>query len=176
MNTVVLLAPEIPQNTGNIARICAVTGTRLHLVGKLGFSLDEKRARRSGLDYWDFVSIEHFEDMDEYMRREAARWTEAEQSAKTISSNTSDQELGSAYLFSTKAPMDYTECNFSAPLRLFFGNESSGAPPQVMEHFRARRALARIPMLPERRSLNLAVSVGIVLYDALRRGGFSGLV
>lgn len=162
MNTVVLLAPEIPQNTGNIARICAVTGTRLHLVGKLGFSLDEKRARRSGLDYWDFVSIEHFEDMDEYLRREAQ--------------NIFGQQEGSAYLFSTKAPMNYTECNFSAPLRLFFGNESSGAPPQVMEHFRARRALARIPMLPERRSLNLAVSVGIVLYDALRRGGFSGLV
>lgn len=157
MNTVVLLSPEIPQNTGNIARTCAVTGTSLHLVGSLGFSIDEKQARRAGLDYWDYVSMQYFENMENHL-------TELLNSMDSI------------YLLSSHGKEFYSEKNFTLPTCLVFGNEGSGTPQHIMELFEARNAMLRIPMLEERRSLNLAVSVSIVLYEVLRQQKFDKLV
>ena len=153
MNHIILYAPEIPQNTGAIARTCAATGTALHLIKPLGFDISDAAVRRAGLDYWHLVDVRVYESMEDYLAQNG------------------DERL---WLLSTKAPRSYAEADFSGGAALLFGRETSGLPEELMERYRHRAI--RIPMKPRARSLNLAASAGIILYDALRQQGFPGLM
>jgi tRNA (cytidine/uridine-2'-O-)-methyltransferase len=145
---VVLVSPQIPPNTGNVARTCAVTGSRLHLVGPLGFSLDEKRLRRAGLDYWEDLSAEVYADWSEFEARGLRG------------------QIGKLHLFGARAGRSLWQARFAPGDFLVFGSEQLGLPPALLAGW-PDRCLA-IPMLPGRRSLNLSVAVGIAVYEALR--------
>ncbi len=153
MNNIVLYAPEIPQNTGAIARTCAATGTALHLIKPLGFDISDAAVKRAGLDYWHLVDVRVYESLDDYFEKNG------------------DENL---WLLSTKAPRSYAEADFSGGVSLLFGRETSGLPEELMTRYLHRSV--RIPMKPRARSLNLAASAAIILYDALRQQGFPGLM
>jgi tRNA (cytidine/uridine-2'-O-)-methyltransferase len=144
---VVLVSPQIPPNTGNVARTCAVTGSRLHLVGPLGFSLDQKDLRRAGLDYWEDVSPEVYRD-----------WPEFE--AKTLRG-----QIEKLHIFTARAERSLFEARFAPGDFLVLGQEQLGLPPALIAAW-PERALA-IPMREGMRSLNLAVAAGVALYHAL---------
>ena len=149
---IVLVEPEIPQNTGNIARTCAATGAKLHLIKPLGFVLDDKHLKRAGLDYWNLMEYTVYENWQEFLRLNP------------------DANL---YYLTTKAPRDYTKAHYEPNDYLVFGKETKGLDEQLLsDHY--ERCL-RIPMREEARSLNLANSVAIVLYEALRQNDFTGL-
>jgi len=143
---VVLIEPEIPPNTGNIARLCLAAGARLHLVGPLGFSLDEKALRRAGMDYWE--------------RCDVRQWT-------TFAELRADDPAARYFFLTTKAESPYWDTNFQAGDYLVFGRETRGLPESLLAENSC--ACRKIPMAAEARSLNLATSVGIVLYEALRQ-------
>lgn len=149
---IVLLEPEIPQNTGNIARTCAATGSPLHLVGKLGFSLSEKWVRRAGLDYWHLVDVRVHNSMEDL-------WA-------TYSDNT-------FWYLTSKAARSYTDVGFFKDDFLVFGKETKGLPREMLENHGGKTI--RIPMRSQARSLNLANAVAIVLYEALRQQNYGGL-
>ncbi len=149
---VVLVYPEIPQNTGNIARTCAATGAELHLVRPLGFSLDDKYMKRAGLDYWFMTKITVYDSLEDFFQAHP----------------------GAAMHFaSTKAPRSYAEAVYGPEDFLVFGQETRGLPENLLERVYDR--CVRIPMRAQARSLNLSNSVAIVLYEALRQQGFPGL-
>jgi tRNA (cytidine/uridine-2'-O-)-methyltransferase len=148
---VLLVEPEIPQNTGNIARLCAATGCPLHLVGKLGFSLDEHAVRRAGLDYWHLVRVVRHESF-----------------APAIHTLCSDNRA-SCWFFSAKATRSYLSVPFQAGDVLVFGKESVGLPEALLEEHAEH--VVGIPTLGAVRSLNLANTVAIALYEGLRRIG-----
>jgi len=150
---VVLVSPQIPPNTGNVARTCAVTGCRLHLVGPLGFSLDEKDLRRAGLDYWREVSPEVHRDWPEFEAREVRGQTEK------------------LHLFTARAERGLFDAEFAPGDLLVFGQEQLGLPPALVAAFPAR--CVAIPMRAGMRSLNLAVAAGIGVYAALAKVGRS---
>ena len=143
---VVLYEPEIPQNTGNIARLCACTGASLFLVGKLGFSLSDKYTKRAGLDYWDSVDIKKIENMEELY--------------KLYPDST-------FYYFTTKSKNLYTDIKFKENDFLVFGPETRGLPDEYVKNFNA----ITIPMKEGQRSLNLSNSVAIAVYEAIRQNG-----
>lgn len=145
---VVLVSPQIPPNTGNAARTCAVTGCRLHLVGPLGFSLDEKELRRAGLDYWADVAPEVHDDWPTFEARHVRG------------------AAGRLHLFTARAPRSLFDARFAPGDFLVFGQEQLGLPPALLDQL-PERAVS-IPMLAGQRSLNLAVSVGVGVYAALR--------
>lgn len=149
---IVLLEPEIPQNTGNIARTCACTGSSLHLIEPLGFSLNEKYVKRSGMDYWDQVDLHRYDCYADFLERNP------------------DARIWYA---TTKGKILYTEADFRPDDFLMFGKESAGIPEEILAKHRDR--CIRIPMGSGYRSLNLANSAAIVLYEALRHFGFEGL-
>ena len=154
MLNIVLVEPEIPQNCGNIARTCAATGSRLHLIRPLGFDISERAVRRAGLDYWHLVEVFDYENLDDFFekRPEAAQ---------------------DCWLTTTKAPRSYQEARFTADSWLFFGKETAGLPLALRERYRDR--CVRLPMVSEARSLNLANSVAVLTYEALRQLGFPQL-
>ncbi|NLC68952.1 MAG: tRNA (uridine(34)/cytosine(34)/5-carboxymethylaminomethyluridine(34)-2'-O)-methyltransferase TrmL [Clostridiaceae bacterium] len=149
---VVLVEPEIPQNTGNIARTCVSTGTALHLVGPLGFSLEDKYLKRAGLDYWDMLELHYYDSFRELKEK--------------YPSNT-------FYYATTKASRLYTDVCYPMDCFIVFGKETAGLPRDLLEE--NREYCIRIPMVKENRSLNLSNSVAIILYEALRQNGFFGL-
>lgn len=149
---IVLVEPEIPANTGNIARTCAATGTTLHLVRPLGFSTEDKYLKRAGLDYWHLVDIFYYDNFEEF--------------------STSCRNR-SFYLATTKAPRYYTEIFYEPDAVLIFGKETKGLPVEILNTY--PESQIRIPMISEARSLNLGNSVAVVLYEALRQQGFTGL-
>ena len=153
MLNVVLVEPEIPQNCGNIARTCAATGARLHLIRPLGFDISEKAVRRAGLDYWHLVQVTDYEDLEDFFRRNDVR---------------------QMWCLSTKAPRCYTEAEFEDGCYLFFGKETKGLPESFLQEH--RESCVRIPMRAEARSLNLSNSVAITVFEALRQQGFGGLL
>ena len=153
MLDIVLVEPEIPHNTGAIARTCACTGARLHLIKPLGFEISDKWVKRCGLDYWHLVDISVYENLEEYFARRG------------------DADL---WLATTKAPRAYAEADFSGDVTLMFGKETAGLPLWLREKYRDR--CIRIPMIDEARSLNLSNSVAILAYEALRQQGFPGLM
>lgn len=153
MLNIVLVEPEIPHNTGAIARTCACTGARLHLVKPLGFEISDKWVKRCGLDYWHLVDISVYENLEDYFSRNG------------------DRDL---WLATTKAPRAYHEADFSGDVTLMFGKETAGLPLWLREQYRER--CIRIPMISEARSLNLSNSVAILAYEALRQQGFPGLM
>ena len=154
MLDIVLVEPEIPHNTGAIARTCAATGARLHLIKPLGFDISDKAVKRCGLDYWYLVDLRVYENLDEYFAENG------------------DDHL---FLATTKAPRAYYEADLSASqVTLMFGKETAGLPQWLREKYRER--CLRIPMISEARSLNLSNSVAILAYEALRQQGFPGLL
>ena len=146
---IVLVEPEIPQNTGNIVRTCAATGSVLHLVGKLGFRLEDRYLKRAGLDYWPMLEMHVHPDVEALMRAYPGM---------------------PAFYLTTKAPQSYVQVDYPRDVLLFFGKESAGLPETLLHaHW---DACLRIPMAGDTRSLNLSNSVAIVLYEALRQHGF----
>jgi tRNA (cytidine/uridine-2'-O-)-methyltransferase len=145
---VVLVSPSIPPNTGNVARTCAVTGTRLHLVGPIGFDLSEKALRRAGLDYWDDVAPEVYHDWPDFEARALRRGP------------------GRLHLFTGRAERSALGADYAAGDWLVFGQEQLGLPPALLAAHPDR--CLGLPMLPGMRSLNLAVAVGAAVYEALR--------
>ena len=152
MFNIVLVEPEIPSNTGNIARTCALTGCRLHLVKPLGFDISEKAVRRAGLDYWPMVDLQVYENLDHFF---------------AVNPNPD------LWLATTKAPRDYSQAQFRPDCWLMFGKETAGLPESLRQRYYER--CIRIPMRPDARSLNLANSVAILTYEALRQQGFPQL-
>ncbi len=152
---VVLVEPEIPPNTGNIARLAAATGSPLHLVGRLGFRIDEHAVRRAGLDYWHLVDLRQHVDFAHFEHAYAGEWP-----------------AGSLHLFSGMAARSFLEVPMSPGDALVFGKESVGLPEELMTRYADR--LLGIPTMGAVRSLNLANAVGIALYEALRRAGALG--
>ena len=149
---IVLVEPRIPQNVGNIARTCAATGARLHLVEPMAFTIDDTKLKRAGLDYWPMVDLHVYHSLDHFF---------------------AEHPNPDLWLATTKAPQDYTRARFSPDCWLFFGKETAGLP----EDFRRTHydRCIRLPMRPEARSLNLSNSVAILTYEALRQNGFPGL-
>ncbi len=144
---VILCQPEIPQNAGNIARTCAVTGTKLTFIRPLGFNFSSRQLKRAGMDYWDDLD---FKILDELKLQEPF------------------------YFFSTKGKRPYTEIPFTQDTQLIFGAESCGLPPHIYERYSEQ--MYTIPMRENARSLNLSNSVAIVLYEGLRQNQFKGLL
>ena len=153
MLNVVLVEPEIPQNCGNIARTCAATGARLHLIRPLGFDISEKAVRRAGLDYWHMVEVIDYENLEDFF---------------------SKNEVRQMWGLSTKAPRCYTEARFEDGCYLFFGKETKGLPESFLEEH--RDSCVRIPMRADARSLNLSNSVAVTVFEALRQLEFPGLL
>ena len=150
MFNIVLVEPEIPQNTGNIVRTCAATGCRLHLVRPLGFEVSDKYLKRAGLDYWHFVDITYYDSVDELFAKNPD---------------------GKFYFFSTKAAKTHSDVTYREGDFLVFGKETRGLPePLLAEHY---KDAVRIPMIGEIRSLNLANSVAIAVYEAWRQTGYA---
>ena len=152
MLNIVLVEPEIPHNTGAIARTCAATGARLHLIKPLGFDISDKAVKRCGLDYWHLVDLSVYENLGEFFARngDAGLW-----------------------LATTKAPRCYADALLTGDVKLMFGKETAGLPEWLREKYRGR--CLRIPMTGPVRSLNLANSVAILCYEALRQQGFPNL-
>lgn len=146
---IVLFEPEIPANTGNIGRTCVATGTKLHLIEPLGFSLSEKAIKRAGMDYWSDLEVERYVNYQDFLEKNP--------NAKI-------------YMATTKGKHVYTEVSYESDCYIMFGKESAGIPEEILvEH---PENCIRIPMIGETRSLNLSNSVAIVLYEALRQNQF----
>ena len=154
MFNIVLFSPEIPQNTGNIVRTCAVTGSVLHLIRPLGFSIRDKYLKRAGLDYWDEASIRVYDDFDHFLK---------------------ENEGARIYLITTKGNRNYTDFEFEDGDFFVFGQETKGLPDSIHDMFPDTRL--RIPMLDREhaRCLNLSNSVCVILYEALRQQDFNNL-
>ncbi len=144
---IVLVEPEIPPNTGSIARLCGATNTILHLVHPLGFSTDDKHLKRAGLDYWKFVNIVYWQSFDEFLERQ------------------NDNEL---FFLTTKTKRSYTTAPFVPGSYLIFGKETKGLPESILELYKDRCYTLPMPN-SHIRSLNLAMTAGIVLYEAIRQ-------
>ncbi len=151
---IVLLTPEMPANTGNIGRSCVAVGAKLHLIGPLGFHLNERNLRRAGLDYWQDLDVTVYDSLADFFGK-----------------NPGVEER--IFLSTTKAEQLYTDVSYPADAWIMFGPESAGIPEELLVAHRAN--CIRIPMLRERRSLNLSNAAAIVLYEALRQNGFPGL-
>lgn len=149
---IILHQPEIPANTGNIGRTCVATGSSLHLIEPLGFRLDEKSIKRAGMDYWEHLNVTRYMNMKEFMEKNPG---------------------AKIWMASTKAKYSYSEVQYGPDDFIMFGKESGGIPEEILRA--NEETCVRIPMLPTIRSLNLANSVAIVLYEALRQQNFSNM-
>lgn len=150
MINIVLLEPEIPANTGNIGRTCVATGTRLHLIEPLGFSLSEKALKRAGMDYWPDLDVTTYIDYEDFLARNSG---------------------AQIFYATTKGRHIYSDAAYPDGCYIMFGKESAGIPEEILrEH---PDTCVRIPMIGETRSLNLSNSVAVVLYEALRQQGFA---
>lgn len=149
---IILHQPEIPQNTGNIGRTCVATGTSLHLIEPLGFRIDEKQVKRAGMDYWDKLDVHKYINFEEFKEKHPG---------------------ARIFMATTKAHKKYTDVAFGPDDYIMFGKESAGIPEEILVDY--EEDCIRIPMLSDIRSLNLANSVAIVLYEALRQNDFAGL-
>lgn len=149
---IVLVEPEIPQNTGNIVRTCAATGIRLHIVKPMGFEVDDKKLKRAGLDYWHFLNIAYYENLDDFFEK---------------------NEGGRFFYLSSKAPTSYTDVSYRGDDFLLFGKETRGLPEKLLADHPER--CVRIPMISSARCLNLSNAVAVVAYEALRQNDFKSL-
>ncbi len=150
---IVLVEPEIPQNTGNIARTCAATGARLHLVKPLGFSVSDRQLKRAGLDYWKFLDVTYYENLKDFFEKTGG---------------------GKYYYFSTKALYRHTDVSYPDKSYLVFGKETAGLPEELL---RANpETTVRIPMISAARSLNLSNAVAVAAYETLRQWDYPRLL
>lgn len=154
---IVLVEPEIPQNTGNIVRTCAITGAKLHLVHPLAFKIDEKSVKRAGLDYWDKLEIEEHSSLEKFL-------------------NKYKPEENNMFFATTKGKTKYTDIDYSnmEEVYVLYGKETKGLPEWLLEKYLDTKTV-RIPMLPVLRSLNLSNSVAIITYEILRQHSFEDL-
>ena len=157
MINIVLVEPEIPQNTGNIARTCAITGAKLHLVHPLGFKINEKAIKRAGLDYWDKLEIEEHDSLEKFLEKYKP-------------------EENNMFFATTKGKTKYTDIDYAKMEEVFvlYGKETKGLPEWLLEKYLDKKTI-RIPMLPTLRSLNLSNSVAIITYEILRQHDFRDL-
>ena len=152
---IVLHEPEIPQNTGNIARTCAATGAALHIIKPMGFTIDDKKLKRAGLDYWDKLDITYYENYEDFIEKHP-------------------DACDNIFYFTTKAPQSYCEVSeYPDNVYIMFGKETKGLPEDLL--YANREKCVRIPMRDTLRSLNLSNSVAIAVYEILRRWDFEGL-
>lgn len=149
---IVLIEPQIPQNTGNIARTCAATGARLHLVEPMGFKIDDKKLKRAGLDYWHLLDITYYDSTEDFF---------------------SANKGGSFFYFSTKAKHIYSDISYPDKAFIVFGKETAGLPEKLLQE--NPDTTVRIPMISDARSLNLSNSVAIAVYEILRQWNFPSL-
>ena len=152
MINIVLYSPEIPQNTGNISRTCAVTGARLHIIKPIGFEISDRTLKRAGLDYWDKLDVTYYENYEDFMAKNPE---------------------GKKYYFSAHAKCSYADAEYPDGVYLIFGRESVGLPKELVE--KNSDSALRIPMRKTLRCLNLSNSVAIAVYEVLRRNNFEGL-
>ncbi len=152
---IVLVEPQIPQNTGNIARTCAATGARLHLVEPMGFRVDDAKLKRAGLDYWHLLDITYYSDLNDFFEK---------------------NKNGNFYYFSTKATKIYSEIEYPDNCYLVFGKETAGLPEELL--YKNKESCVRLPMINDSsaRSLNLSNSVAIGVYEVLRQWNFPDLL
>ncbi len=149
---IVMVEPEIPQNTGNIARTCAATGARLHIVKPMGFAIDDRKLKRAGLDYWQYLDITYYEGLDDFF----------EKNPDSV-----------CYYFTTKGLKAHSEISYPDNSYLFFGKETKGLPEELL--IKHPESCVRIPMMGEIRSLNLSNSVAIAVYEVLRQWDYPAL-
>ena len=149
---IVLCEPEIPQNTGNIARTCAATGASLHLIKPLGFEIDDRKLKRAGLDYWHLLDITYYEGLEDFFKKNPD---------------------AAVYYFSTKAPKSFSEVTYPEKVYLMFGKETAGLPEELL--LSHPDTTVRIPMRDHLRSLNLSNSVAVAVYEVLRQRDYDGL-
>ena len=150
---IVLLEPEIPSNAGNIGRTCCLTGAKLHLIKPLGFSVEDKMLKRAGMDYWKDLNVKYYENFEDFCDK---------------------NPNATLYMATTKAQNIYTEVKYTKDAFIVFGKESSGIPEEILLQYPHNSI--RIPMLEGYRSLNLANSVSVIIYEALRQQNFEGLL
>ncbi len=148
---IVLLEPQIPQNTGNISRTCAVTGARLHLIRPFGFEIDDKHLKRAGLDYWDKLDISYYDNIEQFYEKNS----------------------GEYFYFTTKGRSVHSDVEYPDNAYLIFGREDRGIPEEILYH--NENHCVRIPMRNNLRSLNLSNSVAIGVYEVLRQWGYPEL-
>lgn len=148
---IVMVEPEIPQNTGNVARTCAATGARLHLVGPMGFTIDDRKLKRAGLDYWHYLDITYYESLESFFA----------------------QNSGNFFYFTTKGRKAHSEVSYPDNCFLMFGKETKGLPEELL--IKNPERCVRIPMAGEIRSLNLSNSVAIGIYEVLRQWDYPAL-
>ena len=152
MFNIVLVEPEIPQNTGNIARTCAATGSKLHIVKPMGFTVDDKKLKRAGLDYWHLLGVVYYENLDDFF----------------------DKYKNARFFYATTKGLNkYSDVAYQDGDFILFGKETKGLPEELLK--KNKEFCIRIPMIDEARSLNLSNSVAIVVYEALRQTGFGEL-
>ena len=149
---IVLVEPEIPQNTGNIARTCAATGARLHIVEPMGFKIDDKKLKRAGLDYWHLLDITYYKNLDDFFEKNSG---------------------GNFYFFTTKGRKVYSDARYPDNSFLFFGKETAGLPEELL--LKHPETSVRVPMISGARSLNLSNTVALAAYEVLRQWGFPEL-
>jgi len=150
---IVLVEPEIPQNTGNIARTCAATGAKLHLVRPMGFEIDDKKLKRAGLDYWYLLDITYYENLQDFYEK---------------------NPRGNFYYFTTKAQKRHSDIQYPDKSYLVFGKETKGLPEELL--LKNKETCVRIPMIDDARSLNLSNSVAIAVYETLRQWDYPELL
>ncbi len=148
---IVMIEPEIPQNTGNVARTCAATNARLHLVGPMGFKVDDKKLKRAGLDYWNLLDISFYDSIDDFFAK----------------------NQGIFFYFSTKAEKAHSEVSYPDNCYIVFGKESAGLPEKLL--FENPKTTVRIPMIDDARSLNLSNAIAIGTYEVLRQWNYPKL-
>lgn len=148
---IVLVEPEIPQNTGNIARTCAATGARLHIVEPMGFAIDDKKLKRAGLDYWHLLDITFYRDLEDFFAKND----------------------GAFYFFTTKGRRVYSDVSYPDDCYLFFGKETAGLPEELL--LQHPETAVRVPMIAGARSLNLSNTVALAAYEVLRQWNFPEL-
>lgn len=149
---IVLVEPEIPQNTGNIARTCAATGARLHIVEPMGFKPDDKQLKRAGLDYWHLLDITYYKNLDDFFEKNKG---------------------GNFYFFTTKGRTVYSDVSYPDNAYIFFGKETKGLPEELLLKY--PETAVRVPMVGDARSLNLSNTVALAAYEVLRQWGFPEL-
>lgn len=154
MLDIVLFQPEIPPNTGNIIRLCANTGFKLHLIEPLGFDWDDKKVRRAGLDYHEFANVKRYSDLDHYIESACPK---------------------RIFACTTKGTANFSDAGFEKGDALLFGPETRGLPDDIIQSLPESQRL-RIPMLPESRSMNLSNAVAVFVYESWRQLGFEGAV
>ena len=150
---IVLYSPEIPQNTGNISRTCAGTGASLHIIKPIGFEITDRTLKRAGLDYWDKLEIYYYENYEEFLEKHGGK---------------------EMYFFSSKGKKCYCDVEYPDEVFLVFGKETAGLPEELLEANIEK--VLRIPMLDNRRCLNLSNAVAVAAYEALRQNGFEGFL